>query len=105
MCNGDFIEQLQGLYNAKRFAILLEYTKPPRTVRGIGWFEDACIYFLFDKFAELVIETWGNSNISFHPRLVGNYWDIYWREEVFPKVSSFGIVPSEAFVMQHHEVM
>jgi hypothetical protein len=36
---------------------------------------------------------------------MGDSGDFYRREEVFAKMSSLGVVPSEAVLMENHEMM
>lgn len=105
MLNSNLVEWLKRLDDAKRFAVFLDDAEPSRSVRRVGWFESLRVYFSADQFENFVVDTWRNWDVAQYPGRMWNYWDIDGREEVFPKMASLGVVPSEPVLMYTHEIV
>ncbi|KZT26853.1 hypothetical protein NEOLEDRAFT_1177429 [Neolentinus lepideus HHB14362 ss-1] len=52
-----------------------------------------------------VVNAGGDRNVALDPRSMWNHWELDWREEVGAEATSFGIVPSEGFVVFANEVI
>src|SRR5882762_6116747 len=105
MLNGNRIQRLKTVDDAQTLAIFLNNAEPSRPVRRVGRLVNTCSDFPTNQRANFFINTWGNGDIAKHPRFVLYDWDFYGREKLVSKVSSFGIVPGEAFVLKAHEVV
>ena len=58
-----------------------------------------------NDFANLIVDTQRYQNVSLNPWGVCNDGDFDRREEVLMEVTALGVVPSEPFVMERHEVV
>ena len=74
-------------------------------VRGVGSFVHTCINFYADYPADFVIDARGYQNISFDPRGMYYNGDFDGRDEVLMKMTTFGIIPHETFILEGNEVM
>ena len=52
--NGDSVQRLKRMYQAKRFAILLEDAEPTAVVRGGRWLVDTRSPFVFNDLDDFV---------------------------------------------------
>jgi hypothetical protein len=67
--------------------------------------EHACVYLLLNHFADFVVKTRWDGYIPLNPRSVRDNWYFDRREEIFPKVTSLCVIPSERVLVQHHKVV
>ena len=105
MLNRNAVEGLETMHNAKTLAILLNDCEPTRTVRRVRGLVDAGVDFRLYNFADFVVKARWNRYVTFDPGLMQDNGDVDRGEEIFTEVSSFGIVPGEAFVLHADEVM
>ena len=105
MLDSDCVEGLEAVDGAKVLAILFGDTEPARAVRRIRSFIHTCFYFYAYDSANFVVDARRNGNVFLDPRGMCDNWNFDWREEVLTKVSTLGVVPSEAFVLECDEVV
>jgi hypothetical protein len=89
----------------ERDTVFLGHAKPFGTIRGVGRFKDTCIYFLLNKFANVVVDSGGYRNIALNPGSMGDYRHLDRGKEILSKMTTFGVVPSKTVFMQHHKMM
>ena len=65
----------------------------------------ASVHLCPNNFANLIIDTWRYQNVSLNPGGVCDDRDFDRREEVLAEVTTLGIIPSEPFILERHEVM
>lgn len=58
-----------------------------------------------DYLTHLVVDTGWNGDISFNPWHMCDNRDFSRGEEVLAEMSTLGIVPGEAFILQYYEVV
>ena len=63
------------------------------------------IHLCPNNFANLIIDTRWYWNVSLNPGGVCDDGDFDRREEVLMEVIALGVVPSEPFILERHEVM
>ena len=57
------------------------------------------------EYLPAIIDTWQYWNVSLNPRGVCNDGDFDWREKVLAEVTVLGVIPSEPFVLERHEMV
>jgi hypothetical protein len=85
--------------------IFLYDAEPARTIRRVRRLENAGVEFPLNDFANVVVDAGRYGHVPHDPRLVLYRWHLYWREEIFPEVSSLFVVPSESVLVYAHEIM
>jgi len=105
MCDGDRIEWFERLYYPEGCTILFDDTEPARPIRGVRWFKYSGVHFALNNFANFIIYSWRNRHVALSPRLMRDCRDFDWWEEVFSEMAAFRIIPSEAILMNNHEMM
>ena len=101
---GDCIEFFERFYPAKS-AVLFRNGKPATAIGRVRWFKYAGVQFSLNDFTDFVVYSGRYRYVALSPRFMGDSGDLYRREEVFAKMSSLGVVPSEAVLMENHEMM
>ena len=103
--NSDLVERFEAMYDAQRFAIFLDDAKPSRSVRRVGWLVHTGVELAPNDLTYFFVDTGWNWDVSLRPWFVRycRYFD--WREEVFAKVSTLSICPSETLVLEAHKMV
>src|ERR1700676_1075911 len=101
----DCVEWFETVDDSKADASFLDDGEPSRLVRGIRWFIDTCVDFSLNDSTHLVVYSRWDRHIAEHPWLVFDNGHDYWWKELFAKSSSLGIVRSDAFVLDTHEMV
>ena len=65
----------------------------------------ASIHLCPNDFADLIIDTWQYWNVSLNPGGVCDDVDFDRQEEVLTEVTTLGVVPSEPFILERHEMV
>ena len=65
----------------------------------------ASIHLCLNDFADLIVDTWQYWNVSLNPGGVCNDRDFDRWEEVLMEVTTLGVVPSEPFILERHEMV
>ena len=65
----------------------------------------AGIHLCLNNFADLIVDTQWYRNVSLNPGGVCNDGDFDRQEEVLTEVTVHGVVPSEPFVLERHEMV
>ena len=65
----------------------------------------AGIHLCPNDFADLIVDTQRYRNVSLNPGGVCNDGDFNRQEEVLVEVTTLGVVPSEPFVLETHEMV
>jgi hypothetical protein len=105
MLDGDGVERFERLNHTKRGSVLLYDTEPSRPVRRVRGFEYASVDLTLYKFAYVLVNPGRYGYVSYDPRLMSDRRDFDRREEVFFKMSAFRVAPSEAILVNHHELV
>ena len=63
------------------------------------------IHLCLNNFADLIVDTRRYQKVSLNPGGVCNDGDFDWGKEVLTEVTTLGVVLSESFVLERHEVM
>ena len=105
MLDGDGIEGFEAVDWANGVGFFLRYAEPARAVRGVGALVYTGIHLRPNNFAYLIVDTWRYQNVSLNPGGVCNDGDFDRWEKVLMEVTALGVIPSEPFVLERHEVM
>ena len=97
-----WFEAVDGMNGASFF---LHYAEPARAVRGVQALVYTGIHLRPNNFANLIVDTRRYRNVSLNPGGVCDDGDFDRQEEVLAEVTTLGVVPSEPFVLERHEVM
>ena len=65
----------------------------------------ASIHLHPNNFANLIIDTWRYWNVLLNPGGVCDDRDFDWWKEVLAEVTALGVVPSEPFILERHEMV
>ena len=105
MLDCDGIEWFEAVDGTNGISFFLRYAEPVRAVRGVQALVYAGVHLRPNNFANLIVDTRRYRNVSLNPGGVCDNGDFDRQEEVFAEVTALGVVPSEAFVLERHEVM
>lgn len=90
---------------AKGFSVFLENAKPSRAIRRVGGLVDSGVDLLLDDLTDLLVETWGNRDVTLDPRLVVDDCEFDGGEEVWSESSLLLVIPSESSVVLAHQLV
>ena len=105
MLDGDGVEGFKAVDWANGIGFFLCYAEPARAVRGVRALVYTGIHLRPNNFAYLIIDTQRYRNVSLNPGGVCNDRDFNRREEVLAEVTMLGVVPSEPFILERHEMV
>ena len=105
MLDCDSIEWFEAVDGMNGVGFFLCYAEPARAVRGVQVLIYAGIHLCPNDFADLIVDTQQYQNVSLNPRGVCNDGDFNWWEKVLVEVTALGVVPSEPFVLERHEMV
>ena len=105
MLDHDGVEWFDAVDWANGVGFFLCYTEPARAVQGVRPLVYASVHLHPNNFANLIVDTRRYWNVSLNPGGVCDDGDFDWWEEVLAEVTVLGVVPSEPFVLERHEVM
>ena len=101
----DGIEGFETMDWANGVGFFLCYAEPVRAVQGVGALVYTCIHLRLNNFANLIIDTRRYRNVSLNPGGVCDDGDFDRWEEVLVEVTMLGVVPSEPFILERHEMV
>ena len=101
----DSVEGFETVDWANGVSFFLCYTEPARAVRGVRTLIYAGIHLRLNNFADLIIDTRWYRNVSLNPGGVCDDGDFDRWEEVLAEVTVLGVVPSEPFILERHEMV
>ena len=101
------IEWFETMNEVKTRHVLFDDTEPTRMVRGIGSFIHTCIHLYVNYPTDFILDARQYWYISLDPRSVhyNRNFEGEGGEEVFVKMTTLGIVPSEAFILKGDKMM
>ena len=105
MLGRDGIEWFKAVDGTNGIGFFPCYAEPARAVRGVQALVYTSIHLRPNNFANLIVDTGRYRNVSLNPGGVCDDGDFDRREEVLMEVTTLGVVPSEPFVLERHEVM
>ena len=101
----DGVERFKTVDGTNSVGFFLCYAEPARVVQGVGALVYASIHLCPNDFANLIIDTQRYWNVSLNPGGVCDDGDFDRWEEVLTEVTVLGVVPSEPFVLERHEMV
>ena len=101
----DGIERFETVDGANGVSFFLCYTELARVIGGVGSLVYTGIHLCPNDFADLIVDTWWYQNISLNLVGVCNDGDFDRWEEVLTEVTTLGVIPSEPFVLERHEMV
>ena len=105
MLDCDGVEGFETVDRTNGVGFFLRYAEPARVVRGVRALIYTGIHLRPNNLANLIVDTRRYRNVSLNPGGVCDDRDFDRREEVLMEVTALGVVPSEPFVLERHEVM
>ena len=105
MLDGDSVEGFETVDGTNGVSFFLRYAEPARAVRGIRALVYAGIHLCLNDFADLIIDPRRYQNVLLNPGGVCDDGDFDWREKVLTEVTVLGVVPSEPFILERHEMV
>ena len=105
MMDGDGVKWFEAVDWANGVGFFLRYAEPARAVRGVRPFVYADVHLHLNNFANLIVDTRRYRNVSLNPGGVCDNGDFDRRREVLAEVTALGVVPSEPFVLERHEMV
>ena len=105
MLDCDGVEGFETVDRTNGISFFLHYTEPARAVRGVRALVYAGIHLCPNDFANLIIDTQRYQNVLLNPGGVCDDGDFDRQEEVLVKVTALGVVPSEPFILERHEMV
>ena len=105
MLDCDGVEGFKTVDGTNGIGFILRYAEPARAVRGVRALVYTGVHLRPDNFANLIVDTQGYRNVSLNPGGVCDDGDFNRWEEVLAEVTALGVVPSEPFILERHEVM
>ena len=105
MLDGDGVEGFETVDGMNGVGFFLHYAEPARAVQGVRALVYTSIHLCPNDFADLIIDTWRYRNVSLNPGGVCNDGDFDRWEEVLTEVTALGVIPSEPFILERHEMV
>ena len=105
MMDGDSVEGFEIVDGMNGVGFFLRYAEPVRAVQGVRALVYTGIHLCPIDFADLIIDNWWYRNVSLNPGGVCNDRDFNRREDVLAEVTVLGVIPSEPFVLERHEMV
>ena len=105
MLDCDGVERFETVDGTNSVSFFLCYTEPARAVQGVGALIYTGIHLRPNDFADLIVDTWWYWNVSLNPGGVCDDGDFDWRKKVLMEVTALGVIPSEPFVLERHEIV
>ena len=105
MLDGNGIKGFETVDWVNGIGFFLCYAEPVRAVQGVGLLIYAGIHLCPNNFANLIVDTWWYQNVSLNPGGVCDDGDFDWQKEVLVEVTALGVVPSEPFILERHEMV
>ena len=105
MLDCDSVEGFVTVDGTNGVGFFLRYAEPAGTVQGVGALVYTGIHLRPNNFADLIVDTWRYRNISLNPGGVCDDGDFDWWEKVLMEVTVLGVIPSEPFVLERHEMV
>ena len=101
----DGVERFEAVDRANGIGFFLHYAEPARAVRGVQALVYTGIHLCPNNFANLIVDTRRYRNVSLNPGGMCDDGNFDRREEVLAEVTALGVVPSEPFVLERHEMV
>ena len=101
----DGVEGFETVDRTNGVGFFLCYAEPVRAVRGVRPLVYASVHLCPNNFANLIVDTQRYRNVLLNPGGVRDDGDFDRREEVLAEVTAFGVVPSEPFILDRHEMV
>ena len=105
MLDHDGVEWFEAVDWANGVGFFLCYAEPARAVQGVGVLVYTGSHLCPNDFADLIVDTQWYRNISLNPGGVCDDRDFDRWEEVLVEVTVLGVVPSEPFILERHEMV
>jgi hypothetical protein len=80
----------------QHFAIFLQDTKPPRSIRSVRWLIDASSKLFLNNGTYVFIYSWRNREVMLHPCSMGDNGEIDRWKEISSEATSLTLTPGEA---------
>ena len=105
MLDGDGVEGFEIVDGMNGVSFFLCYAEPVRVVQGVQALVYAGIHLHPNDFANLIVDTRRYQNILLNPWGVCDDGDFDRQEEVLMEVTVLGVIPSEPFILERHEMV
>ena len=105
MLDCDSVEWFETVDGTNGVGFFLCYAKPVRAVRGVRALIYTSIHLRPNDFANLIVDTQRYQNVLLNPGGVCDDGDFGWWEKVLTEVTVLGVILSEPFILERHEMV
>lgn len=105
MLNGDFVERLETVDDAKRFSVLLYDAEPARPIGRVRRLIDSSCDFALQNFADFLVESRRYRNVLLNPRDMRRDWKLDWGKIFGLETTSLFVGPRESLVVLTHKTV